>query len=1065
MQFRFLFKLLLWVVFCLPLHFALAQKPSLSFQHLKLTTGYSETTTRFIGEDAWGYLWIGTDDGLNKYDGYTFTSYRNDFTNKYSISNNDNKEFLLDTKGNIWIATRNGLNLYDPVLDRFYNFHSQKHKCFTNLDGDIEGITEDEFNSIWITSGSDGLFKLSALDKVPENFVFNSESNAKKLYGITADGLGHLWVGTRDGLLRFNIETNTFEDMRPLFGLGYQVKNLLYEPEYNRLLLSTTEGIKVIDLTTNKMKEYKHDPRNSNSISGNNIIKVVRYNAQNYLIAVDGGGVDYFDLQQEKFYHYTTDNEGQLSANNVTYIYKDTKNNIWAGTFMNGVDFSNAQTNMFGMVKNNPLSESSLKKGIVTNFLNDKNGNLWVATDGGGLFVKKKNTEDYAPYNPTPSKYDFTSYPILTLALDKEGWIWAGTYGGGVVSFNPITGAIQQYVNNRKDPNSINNDNVRSIIVDRNNNVWINGFYSGVSVYNKKTNKFKHYRNELFEKNSLLSDWSQRVFEDSKGTIWLTTFKGLNRYNPDTDNFTSFQFKSPGYSQYACNHLLDMTEASDSNLWIGTIDAGIICFNRDDYSYKFYSVEQGLSSNSVKGVIEDENKNLWLATSNGVTKFNIVTKAAVRYTIQDGMTPFPFYFNSKFRDQKGKIYLGNSKGYLMINPEINDNNISVPPIVITGIDIFGKPLQEYYKNQDSTIHVSFLKEIRLNYSQNEIEIDYAALNFVNAQRNQYAYMLEGFDEGWRYVGSQRYAKYTNLNPGTYVFRVKGSNNDGVWNETGATIRIVIFPPWWKTWWFIVIEGLLLLAVLYLIYSLRIRNIRSKNAQLEHVVMSRTEELRLSNEQLEAFIYKASHDIKGPLRSIIGLTTVGQKDVSDETALVYFDHILKSTKKLDKLLADLLELTKVKEAKVVKEKINFRELINDSLAKFEHMEGYNKLNFTIMVKELTEFYSDKKLLNSIIQNLIENPIKYQDPLKENRYLDIVANVTDKYAELKFSDNGIGIPYEIQGRVFEMFFKASERSGDTGLGLHIVKTSVEKLNGHITLNSKPGVGSVFTVTFSL
>jgi signal transduction histidine kinase len=602
------------------------------------------------------------------------------------------------------------------------------------------------------------------------------------------------------------------------------------------------------------------------------------------------------------------------------------------------------------------------------------------------------------------------------------------------------------------------------VLVDRENNIWINGlYYSGISVYNKKTKLFKHYKHQPNQKRSLLSDWNQRIFQDSRGTIWLTSFKGLNRYNPKQDDFTPFYFKSNVYAPYACNNLMDLTEGSDSNLWIGTVGAGLICFNPQKSTYRIYSIEHGLSGNSVNGIIEDNNKNLWLETNNGITKFNIVTRQATPYTTQDGIPPFPFYLSSTYKDEKGRIYLGNSKGYLIVNPSVNNHNFSLPPVVITDIEIFGKPLKKYYKNPDSTIHVSYLKEIRLNYSQNEIEINYAALNFVNSQRNQYAYMLEGFDNTWRYVGALRHAKYTNLNPGTYIFRVKGSNNEGLWNETGASIKIVISPPWWKTWWFVVIELLLLISVLYLIYYLRVRRIRRKNEQLEQVVLSRTEELRQSNEQLETFIYRASHDIKGPLRSIIGLTLVGQKDVTDETSLVYFGHILKSTQKLDKLLADLLELTKVKEAKVSKEKINFREMINEALAKFEHMEGYDKLNITVMVKEDAEFYSDKKLLNSIIQNLIENPIKYQDPRKENCYLDISVTIEEKRVELKFSDNGIGIPYEIQNRVFEMFFKSSERSGDTGLGLYIVKTSVEKLNGHIILDSKPGIGSAFTITF--
>ncbi len=212
MQFKFFFILLLfWVVSTMTL---LAQKPSLSFQHLKLTAGYSESTTRFIGEDSRGYIWIGTDDGLNKYDGYTFTTYKNEFHNKYSISNNDNKEFLLDSKGNIWVATRNGLNLYDPVLNRFYNFQSGDYKCFDHLGSDIDGITEDEYGNIWFTSGSEGLFKISSLDKPVEKFVFNSTTSAHKLFGIAADGQGHLWVGSRDGLLKFDIETNTFEEKR-----------------------------------------------------------------------------------------------------------------------------------------------------------------------------------------------------------------------------------------------------------------------------------------------------------------------------------------------------------------------------------------------------------------------------------------------------------------------------------------------------------------------------------------------------------------------------------------------------------------------------------------------------------------------------------------------------------------------------------------------------------------------------------------------------------------------------------------------------------------------------------
>jgi two-component system sensor histidine kinase ChiS len=1041
-----------------------AQKPSISFQHLKLASGYSESTTRFIKEDSWGYLWIGTENGLNKFDGYNFTTYKNDYTNKYSISNNDNKEAFLDSKGNFWIATRGGINLYDPIHDRFYNFLSNRYQCFKELDGDIEDVTEDENGNIWVVAGSDGLFKITSLDKKAENFIFNSNDNSQKLYTLTPDGNGNLWIGTRDGLLKFDTRTNKYTDMRALFGVGFQIKKILFEEEYNRLWLCTTDGIKIIDLTTNKLKEYRHNRKDPFSISGDNILKVVRYDNDNYLIAVDGGGVDYFNQKTEKFYHYTNDNEGQISANNVTYVYKDSKNNIWIGTFMNGVDYSSSHTNMFSMVRNNPLSENSLNKGIVTSFLKDKKGNLWVSTDGGGLYIRKKDSEEFKVVNPNPEKYDFNKFPILSMVEDKDGEIWFATYGGGLVVLNPVNNRIETFLSDQKNSNTVNaNNNVRSVTVDSVGNIWHMGFYSGVSVYNKKTKNIKHYHHDNNDSTSILSDWTHKVFCDSKGTIWITSFKGLNRYNSESGNFTPYQFSLPNHYFKDCNYVVDITEASDSNLWIGTMEVGIICFNRKNGTYKIYTIEDGLSNNSIKGIIEDDNKNLWISTYNGITKFNITTKKAIPYTVQDGIPPYPYYSSSKYKDEKGRIYFGNSKGFLIINPSLNSKNSFVPPIVITGFKIFGKDLDEYFANRDSSIHVSFLKEIRLNYSQNEIEIDYAALNFINAQRNQYMYILEGFDEDWKSVGNQRYAKYTNLDPGDYIFKVKGSNNDGVWNDTGTMLKIHISPPWWKTWWFIVTEIIVLLAILYLAYRLRVRSIRHKNEELEKVVQKRTEELRLSNEQLETFIYKASHDIKGPLRSIIGLTTIGQKDVTDETSLVYFDHILRSTRKLDNLLADLIELTKVKESRIVYEKINFRELINEALAKFDHMEGFDKVHITVLVKESRDYYSDKKLLYSIIQNLVENPIKYRDIEKDNSYLDITVTVTEQSTELKFSDNGIGIPQEIQDRVFEMFFKARERSKDTGLGLHIVKTTVEKLNGIITLESSPGAGSTFVVTF--
>jgi signal transduction histidine kinase len=396
----------------------------------------------------------------------------------------------------------------------------------------------------------------------------------------------------------------------------------------------------------------------------------------------------------------------------------------------------------------------------------------------------------------------------------------------------------------------------------------------------------------------------------------------------------------------------------------------------------------------------------------------------------------------------------------MIDPRLTGKNMYVPPIVITELKIFNQVMHPRLPDSPLKNHISHTKSITLPYNKNSLTFEFTALNYNSSQNNKYAYFLEGFDKEWLYT-NERNATYTNLNPGKYVFKVKGSNNDNVWNENGVLINITITPPYYKTWWFNFIMFISLLFLLYFLYTWRTRRITNENIRLEDIVVQRTSELKEANEQLETFVYKASHDIKGPLRSIIGLTTVGKKDVKDEVAINYFDHILKSTLKLDTLLRDLLEVTKVKQATIKPEKINFKELVNEAISRFENLPGYSKLKINVDLKEKGDFYSDKKLLYSIIQNLIENPIKYSDPTKEINTLDINITVSEKGADLIFKDNGIGIPTDYQKKIFDMFFKVNESSNGTGLGLYIVKTTVEKLKGTITIESITGQGSTFYV----
>ncbi|MDF2453555.1 MAG: response regulator receiver protein, partial [Bacteroidota bacterium] len=586
-----------------------------------------------------------------------------------------------------------------------------------------------------------------------------------------------------------------------------------------------------------------------------------------------------------------------------------------------------------------------------------------------------------------------------------------------------------------------------------------------MSLLDKKTNKFKNYLHNNNYHTTISTDWVHTFYIDRDSTLWLGTFDGIGRYNKETDDFRNFYLKNASSNNHVdINTVIDIHEDSKGNFWLGTMGGGLVWFDRKTGKHNAYTLEKnGLSNNCIKSIVEDNIGNLWLATNNGITKFNIATRKAKAFTVKDGLPHCSFYFNAKYKDEAGKIYFGSNNGYLVIDPMMTGINSFIPPIVITQFKIFNEQITATSARSPLTKDISETNEIVLNYDQNSITLEFAALNFNSSQNNQYAYWLEGFDKTWFYSNNQRSATYTNLNPGTYVFRVKGSNNDNIWNERGTYIKIIITPPYWKTWWFNLITILLALGLLYLIYIWRTSLIRTKNTILEKTVRQRTSELEEANERLETFVYKASHDIKGPLKSIIGLTVVGQKDVQDETAKNYFDHILKSTRKLDNLLMDLLQITKVRKTALQLEKINFNEMVAGVLSSFENFPGYDKMKISIEIKENVPFYSDKKLLNSIIQNLIENPIKYQDAQKAVNTLDIKISVTKKMTELVFTDNGVGISKDSQKYIFDMFFKANENANGTGLGLYIVKTTVEKLQGSILLESEPGKGSTFTVRF--
>lgn len=1029
-----------------------AQKPVLGFIQISVEDGLSENTVRAIIEDADGYMWFGSEDGLNRYDGYTFTAFHTDKNENTTLSSRSIKGLYVDTKKNLWVLTADGVNVYDPKYEVFYNYRNDHFAALKKIRGDIAGIAEDKHGHIWVATVNEGLFKITSLENEAENFPSPHADESKYLLSLATENDTLIWVGTNDGLLQFNPRTSKYKDCRSSFGSGYGIRQLNKDNQ-NRLWLCTNNGLKVIQ-PDNLLKTYHPSTAD---ISGNNIIAMVPYKNNGYLLGIDGGGLDMFYPETETFYHC----EKGLSSRNVIALYKDSKEDIWVGNYLNGINYSNTTTNLFLLNQNNAKSNEEIQEGIVTSFLCDSKGDLWVSTDGGGLYRRPQGKKAYIRYKNGDK--GLKSNALISIIEDDKGKIWITSYGGGLIQYDRIIDRFKHYEPNTNNPNSLFTAYTKAV-KQVGDNLWISGYGYGVDVFNLKTEKFHHYSKEKNNPNSLPSDWIQYFFVDSDGSLWLCTFGGLAKYLPESKQFKTYLFSgNERYSKADMNTIIDITEDKAGNLWIGTIGAGLICLNKKNNDYTFYTTKDGLSNNCIRSLILDQYDNLWMGTNSGLSMFNVNTRQARAFSTKDGLPTCSFYLNAKYKDTKGHINLGTNNGYLMIDPLLYKINEKAPPIVITSFRLFNKVVIPDSTNSPLKLAIGKTKTLYLDHNQNSISFEFSALNYNSSGNNQFMYFLEGFEEKWGAAGNQRMATYTNLFPGTYIFRVKGCNNDGVWNEEGVAITIIIKPPFWLTWWFYSLASISIILMLYLIYKWRVRLIKNKNSQLEKIVGERTQELQIANEQLETFVYRASHDIKGPLKSIIGLTTLGKKDIQDSNAQIYFDHILGSTQKLDDLLSDLIQSIRIRNSPVNAVPIRFDALIAEIQKSFELFPGYEAMQFTISLNDNGSFSSDYKLLHSIIQNLFENAIKYRDLRKKEHRLDIEIKVDDKGAQLLFKDNGLGIAEESQKNIFDMFYKANEQASGSGLGLYLVKNSIEQLGGKIELSSSPGLGSIFTLFF--
>lgn len=1064
------------------------------FEHISPERGSLQGAVLSIIKDQKGVMWFGTVDGLNKFDGYTFTTYRHSPRDPSSLSDNVIWALQEDHEGTLWVGTENGLNVYDRDTDTFIHYAEDVQDSTSLSSSLIRSIYEDRQGTLWIGTFQ-GLNKLDRETMTFTRYLHDPDSpsslSADIVRAIHEDSNGNLWVGTDGGGLNLlNKQTDSFTVFMHVpndpSSLSHNIVDVIHEDRSGQLWIGTYGGgLNLFDATTQSFVRYQHSAGDDRSLSSNMVDHILEDRRGNLWIATDGGGLNKLDPGQKTFSAYQNNpfDDTSLGSNVVRILYEDNHEDLWIGLFPTGIDFLNRNNTAIAHYQANPQNPAGLSENKIFGFSEEPSGNLWIGTDGGGLnyFDRATNTFTAFKHDPNDSQ-SLSANAVLTILEDHYGTLWLGTFAGGLNRFDRDLGTFQRYLPDAQYADvTLSNPHVWAIHEDGDNNLWLGTMGGGLNRMDRDQSLFYHYRNIPQDSTSLSSDLVWMIYEDRRENLWVGTHEGLNLMHHDTETFTRYQHDDKDSTSLGHNWVLSMHEDQSGTLWVGTHGGGLNRFDQETETFKVFQLEDGLASDVIYGILEDNQGRLWLSTNNGLSRFDPSTSTFTNFEEDHWLQGRQFNIGSYFKSQSGAFFFGGTQGFNSFYPDSIKDNMVIPPVIFTDFQVFNQPVR--LGDADSPIqkHIHEADKITLRHDQSVFTLSYAALSYRNASKNQYAYRLEGFDDDWNEVGTQRTATYTNLDPGTYTFRVKAANSSGFWNDEGASIDVEILPPFWRTWWFQTLSFLTLLGLLIGLYQVRTRRIRNRNRvlQAEITVRKRAEadrlalieklettnsELERKNAELERFTYTVSHDLKSPLVTIRGFLGLLKKDLEhDKPEQIQRDvtRIQDATEKMHQLLEELLELSRIGRIINDPQAISLTELAEEAVEQVRGQLAERNAQVDIS-PDLPTVYGDRVRLLEVLQNLIDNAVKFTSDQAEPKIEVGVRNGDDEVI-CHVTDNGIGIEPRYHDKIFGLFERLDAHANGTGIGLALVKRIIEVHGGRIWVESEGhGKGASFCFT---